>query len=79
MLSVSESPRRRSSRQAGEESLSKAVSKNITRILEDLLKDFDKTERPSFKEGKPTQVRVNTNTLIRSMGPISEMEMVSRK
>ena len=77
MLSVPESPRRRSSRQVGEESLSKAVSKNITRILEDLLKDYDKTERPSFKEGKPTQVRVNT--LIRSMGPISEMEMVRRK
>ena len=38
-------------RQAGEESLSKAVSKNITSILEDLLKDYDKTERPSFKDG----------------------------
>ena len=43
--------RKRSSFQAGEESLSKAVSKNITRILEDLLKDYDKTERPSFKDG----------------------------
>ena len=44
-------PHERSTRQIGEESLSKAVSKNITRILEDLLKDYDKTERPSYKEG----------------------------
>ena len=35
----------------GEDSLSKAVSANITRILEDLLKDYDKTERPSYNEG----------------------------
>ena len=42
----------RTSGGAGEESLSKAVSRNITLILEDLLKDYDKTERPSYKEGK---------------------------
>ena len=42
---------KRSSRQIGDDSLSEAVSKNITRILEDLLKDYDKTERPSYKEG----------------------------
>ena len=36
----------------GEDSLSKAVSKNITMILEDLLKDYDKTERPSYNEGQ---------------------------
>ena len=42
----------RASRGVGEESLSKAVSRNITMILEDLLKDYDKTERPSYKEGK---------------------------
>ena len=43
----------RSARQVmtGEDSLSKAVSANITRILEDLLKDYDKTERPSYNEG----------------------------
>ena len=41
----------RTSRGLGEESLSKAVSRNITMILEDLLKDYDKTERPSYKEG----------------------------
>ena len=44
--------RSRSSRGIGEESLSKAVSRNITMILEDLLKDYDKTERPSYKEGQ---------------------------
>ena len=36
----------------GEDTLSKAVSANITRILEDLLEDYDKTERPSYKEGQ---------------------------
>ena len=62
----------------------------MTRILEDLLQDYDKTERPSYKDGndeehfhcyflllllgKTTQVKVNI--LIRSMGPISEMKMV---
>ena len=32
-------------------SLSDALSANITLILEDLLKDYDKTERPGFKRG----------------------------
>ena len=57
------------------DSLSKAVSSNITNILESLLKNYDKTERPSFQNGEPT--KVNVNILIRSMGPISEMQMVS--
>ena len=35
-----------------EHSLSEAFSRNITMILEDLLKDYDKTERPSFQKGK---------------------------
>ena len=56
------------------DSLSKAVSSNITNILESLLKDYDKTERPSYQNGEPT--KVNVNILIRSMGPISEMQMV---
>ena len=29
-----------------------ALSQNITMILEDLLKDYDKTERPAFKTGQ---------------------------
>ena len=33
------------------EDISAALSKNITMILEDLLKDYDKTERPAFKQG----------------------------
>ena len=74
------------------------VSANITSILESLLKDYDKTERPSYPygeavtlislistniyylfefEGKPTEVKVNI--LIRSMGPISEMQMVRKQ
>ena len=31
--------------------LSQVSLKNITSILEDLLKDYDKTERPSYKDG----------------------------
>ena len=72
------------------------VSANITSILESLLKDYDKTERPSYPygesstqispvstniyylcTGKPTEVKVNI--LIRSMGPISEMQMVRKQ
>ena len=44
--------KKRLGRGIGEDSLSKAVSKNITMILEDLLKDYDKTERPSYNEGQ---------------------------
>ena len=70
-----------------------ALSKNITMILEDLLKDYDKTERPAFKTGKTNlyllyvrhilshifpgeATKVKINILIRSMGPISEEDMV---
>ena len=42
--------RRRAKRE--ESSVSEAISSNITRILEGLLKDYDKTERPGFKTGK---------------------------
>ncbi len=93
------------------EDLSDALSKNITLILEDLLQDYDKTERPDFKKGThnseyrrsprfphiPVQfaweddksgtlfllllsaggaTKVRINILIRSMGPISEEDMV---
>ena len=34
------------------EDLSDALSQNITMILEDLLKDYDKTERPTYKMSK---------------------------
>ena len=34
------------------EDISAALSENITMILEALLKNYDKTERPSFKQGK---------------------------
>ena len=42
---------RRARRQVGEESVSDALSRNVTRILEGLLKDYDETERPSYKSG----------------------------
>ena len=47
-------PRRggKSRRVKRESEESAALSKNITKILEDLLRGYDKTERPSFKQGK---------------------------
>lgn len=41
-----------SSSSSSSDTLSKAVSANITRILEDLLKNYDKTERPSYQDGE---------------------------
>ena len=61
------------SKRVKREDISAALSKNITMILEDLLKDYDKTERPAFKQGQATKVKINI--LIRSMGPISEEDM----
>jgi hypothetical protein len=31
--------------------MAEQLSKNVTKILEGLLKDYDKTERPSYKSG----------------------------
>lgn len=49
------------------------VSKNISMLLEDLLKSYESSQTPSHSAGIPTVVR--TNILIRSMGPVSELEM----
>ena len=35
--------------------VSDAVSRNITRILEGLLKNYDKTQRPAFIKGESQQ------------------------
>jgi hypothetical protein len=32
--------------------MAEQMSKNVTKILEGLLKDYDKTERPAFKSGE---------------------------
>ncbi|CAL8117419.1 unnamed protein product [Orchesella dallaii] len=47
--------------------------KNISQILDDLLKDYDNSQHPNYREGRPTTIR--TNIHIRSMGPISELDM----
>ncbi|XP_037080520.1 LOW QUALITY PROTEIN: gamma-aminobutyric acid receptor alpha-like [Pollicipes pollicipes] len=49
-----------------------ALSQNISAVLENLLKNYDNMQRPASGVG-PTRVR--TNMLIRSMGPISELDM----
>lgn len=63
-------------RQAGDEgqemlTFTQKLSNNVTRILEELLMDYDQTERPPSKG--PTDVKVSI--LIRSMGPISDTDM----
>ncbi|KAG8179312.1 hypothetical protein JTE90_016417 [Oedothorax gibbosus] len=48
------------------------ISKNISTVLEQLLQNYDNRQRPDHG-GSPTVV--TTNFLIRSMGPISELDM----
>ncbi|XP_068085895.1 gamma-aminobutyric acid receptor subunit alpha-6 [Anabrus simplex] len=50
-----------------------AVSRNISLVLENLLKNYERTQLPSHGKGYPTVVK--TNMLIRSMGPFSELDM----
>ncbi|XP_065350484.1 gamma-aminobutyric acid receptor subunit alpha-6-like [Cloeon dipterum] len=50
-----------------------AVSKNISMILENLLKNYESSQLPARKKGEPMIVK--TNILIRSMGPVSELDM----
>ncbi|XP_058127145.1 gamma-aminobutyric acid receptor subunit alpha-6 [Anopheles coustani] len=49
------------------------LSKNITIILENLLKRYENSQIPTHGQGVPTVVQ--TNILIRSMGPVSELDM----
>ncbi|XP_043268561.1 gamma-aminobutyric acid receptor alpha-like isoform X2 [Venturia canescens] len=49
------------------------VSKNITMVLENLLMNYENSQLPTHGQGTPTVVK--TNILIRSMGPVSELDM----
>ncbi|XP_065580667.1 gamma-aminobutyric acid receptor alpha-like isoform X2 [Artemia franciscana] len=49
------------------------ITKNISLVLENLLKDYDSTQRPGLTMEKPTTI--TSNVLVRSMGPISELDM----
>ncbi|KAJ8949687.1 hypothetical protein NQ314_008149, partial [Rhamnusium bicolor] len=49
------------------------VSKNITLVLENLLKNYESSQLPTHGKDVPTIVQ--TNILIRSMGPVSELDM----
>ncbi|XP_030378780.1 gamma-aminobutyric acid receptor alpha-like [Scaptodrosophila lebanonensis] len=49
------------------------LSRNISIILENLLKRYEQSQLPTHGQGLPTVVR--TNILIRSMGPVSELDM----
>ncbi|XP_055618950.1 gamma-aminobutyric acid receptor subunit alpha-6 [Toxorhynchites rutilus septentrionalis] len=49
------------------------LSKNITQILENLLKSYENSQMPTHGQDVPTIVK--TNILIRSMGPVSELDM----
>ncbi|XP_011501321.1 PREDICTED: gamma-aminobutyric acid receptor alpha-like [Ceratosolen solmsi marchali] len=49
------------------------VSRNITMVLENLLMNYENSQLPTHGKGIPTVVK--TNIYIRSMGPISELDM----
>ncbi|KAF2367679.1 Neurotransmitter-gated ion-channel [Trinorchestia longiramus] len=49
------------------------LSKNISEILESLLRNYNNKIRPGYTEGKLTTIKLNM--LIRSMGPITEKDM----
>ncbi|XP_034936799.1 gamma-aminobutyric acid receptor alpha-like isoform X2 [Chelonus insularis] len=49
------------------------VLKNITMVLENLLMNYENSQLPTHGKGVPTVVK--TNILIRSMGPVSELDM----
>ncbi|XP_061935811.1 gamma-aminobutyric acid receptor alpha-like isoform X1 [Apis cerana] len=49
------------------------VSRNITMVLENLLMNYENNQLPTHGKGTPTVVK--TNILIRSMGPVSELDM----
>ncbi|XP_058789517.1 gamma-aminobutyric acid receptor alpha-like isoform X1 [Phymastichus coffea] len=49
------------------------VSRNITMVLENLLMNYENSQLPTHGKGRPTIVK--TNIYIRSMGPISELDM----
>ncbi|CAO1385358.1 unnamed protein product [Diamesa hyperborea] len=51
----------------------KQVSRNISLVLENLLKSYENSQLPTHGLGIPTVVK--TNILIRSMGPVSELDM----
>ncbi|KYM97474.1 PREDICTED: gamma-aminobutyric acid receptor subunit alpha-1 [Cyphomyrmex costatus] len=53
--------------------LNDIVSKNITMVLENLLMNYENSQLPTHGKGVPTVVK--TNILIRSMGPVSELDM----
>ncbi|KAH9640652.1 hypothetical protein HF086_000596 [Spodoptera exigua] len=60
-------------KQNSKRSINDAVSKNITMVLENLLKNYENSQLPTHGKGYPTVVQ--TNILIRSMGPVSELDM----
>ncbi|XP_063823540.1 gamma-aminobutyric acid receptor alpha-like [Ostrinia nubilalis] len=60
-------------RRNAKRSINDAVSKNITLVLENLLKNYENSQLPTHGKGYPTVVQ--TNILIRSMGPVSELDM----
>ncbi|XP_036149128.1 gamma-aminobutyric acid receptor alpha-like isoform X3 [Monomorium pharaonis] len=53
--------------------LNDTVSKNITLVLENLLMNYENSQLPTHGKGVPTVVKINI--LIKSMGPVSELDM----
>uniref|UniRef100_A0A182QI39 Neurotransmitter-gated ion-channel ligand-binding domain-containing protein n=1 Tax=Anopheles farauti TaxID=69004 RepID=A0A182QI39_9DIPT len=68
-----EAPEAHSDRFKRRSAVDDMLSKNITIILENLLKRYENSQIPTHGQGVPTLVQ--TNILIRSMGPVSELDM----
>ncbi|KFM76353.1 Gamma-aminobutyric acid receptor alpha-like protein, partial [Stegodyphus mimosarum] len=62
----------KSTNKSSDASTTLELSRNISTVLEHLLRNYDNRQRPDHG-GSPTIV--TTNFLIRSMGPISELDM----
>ncbi|XP_033337535.2 gamma-aminobutyric acid receptor subunit alpha-1 [Megalopta genalis] len=69
----SPSPKGSSKSAASRGTMNDIVSKNITMVLENLLMNYENNQLPTHGKGIPTVVK--TNILIRSMGPVSELDM----
>ncbi|XP_076749781.1 gamma-aminobutyric acid receptor subunit alpha-2 isoform X3 [Xylocopa sonorina] len=73
-LDITSPPSRNSSKSTlSRGTINDIVSRNITMVLENLLMNYENNQLPTHGKGTPTVVK--TNILIRSMGPVSELDM----
>ncbi|PAV83527.1 hypothetical protein WR25_19889 isoform B [Diploscapter pachys] len=47
------------------------LASNVTKLLDDVMENYEKEFRPGFEKGKPTKVWIDLD--IRTMGPVSDL------